>query len=980
MSGYIILNEDRCVGCNKCIAECPVEGANVAYLDKNGQSKIRTNQDACILCGSCVDVCDHGARDYHDDTDDFFEALRNGEQISILAAPSIRYNFDDYRQLFGYFKTKGVKGFYDVSFGADIATWGYMRSAEIDGRDSFISQACPSIVAYIERHRPELIPRLAGTHSPIMCLAVYLKKYRKTPEKLALISPCISKSFEIADTGGLVSYNVTYRKLKEFLLREGATLDACPPKDFDDIECGIGLTFSRPGGLRENIEYHTRNKAWVRQVEGASKAYKYLRDYAKLVSTEKPKPYLVDILNCAEGCNLGTGTCKDISIDDVDAKMNALKQEKLKKKEVVKNGETVYTLFETFDKEFNIDDFRRSYVDKSHHVLKEYSEAQYDEAFNRLYKFDEASRNVNCFSCGYGNCKAFAKALLNGDNHPGNCINYNRAVAKNEHRQVLEQKIKAESAAQAKTDFLSNMSHEIRTPMNAVLGMAQLLMDTSLSSEQRAWTQIINQSGEELLGLINDILDYTKIEGNHLSLENIDFNLCATIAQVTDALFAKMREKNLKLFVSIDESVPHNLIGDPGRFKQILYNLVGNAVKFTEKGHIYIRVLAEQSEAGIKLHVDVEDTGIGIPEKKLGYIFEKFTQGEESTTRRFGGTGLGLAISQKLVHLMGGAISVRSKVGKGSIFSYEICVQKGKEGAVANMPDILLTDKRALVVDDGVLGCKIMGECLCKLRVRTDVCLSGKDALSKIVSAAQAGDPYDFVVLDYRLGETGCLQFCDDLASADSAKEKPLIVLLTAYGHISSLAQFSARGIKGFIIKPFMPAQMEATLKLVLDGKLRNIPSAVVTRHTVTKILHASETVSAPSAIETFEGLKILIAEDLPFNRMLLEKALAKNGCCVDVAVNGVEAVEKAEKGSYDIILMDCQMPEMDGYMATRKIRENEARAKGKHMPIVALTADALTTDRDRCLAAGMDDHLGKPFKQEQIVAIIKKWCRTPER
>jgi CheY-like chemotaxis protein/nitrogen-specific signal transduction histidine kinase/iron only hydrogenase large subunit-like protein len=973
MAAVIVLDENKCVGCNKCIAECPVEGANASYL-KDGRSKERTNQDACILCGRCLDVCDHGARDYRDDTEEFFADLAKGERISVIVAPSVRHNFDNYKKLFGYLKQIGSNLIYDVSFGADITTWGYLRSAEQNRLDSFISQACPVIVSYIEKHSPELIGRLAPIQSPALCTALYLKKYKNVTDKIAFISPCIAKTQEFTDTSGLVSYNVTYKKIVEYLSTHNISLDRQIEKDFDDVGGGLGVAFSRPGGLRENVEYHTNNQAWVRQVEGIGRAYDYLGKYETRAKEGKKLPFLVDILNCAQGCNIGTGTCKKINIDDIDAKTDQLKREKLKEKEVYKFGKTVYSLFDTFDKELDLRDFARTYKNKLSPVKqKEFSESDFDDMFRKLYKFDEESRRVNCFSCGYGSCRAFAKAVLNGDNHLGNCINYNRAVAKAEHQEVLQQKLKAEAATRAKSDFLANMSHEIRTPMNAVLGMTQLLLDTELSQEQHTWAQIISQSGEGLLGLINDILDFTKIEAEHLRLESINFDLCSTVAEVTDTLSLRAREKGLELIVSFEGDVPHSAVGDPGRFKQILYNLIGNATKFTSEGHILVRISSRCVGEDITLIISVEDTGIGIPKDKLAHVFQKFAQGDESTTRRFGGTGLGLAISQKLIQMMGGEITVASKEGAGSTFSYTLHVKPGSnENTVQVMPDVSLQNRRALIIDDYAVNCKITKACLDRLGLRAEVATTMKDGVQKILAAAQMRDPYEFILLDYKLGENNGIQLCDEIISSKNIDPKPMIIMATAYGYFSSIEQLASHGVLGFMVKPFFPIQIEATLKLILNGRLTNTPTPVVTRHTICKLLHDDQNGNSQT-IEYFDNAKILVVEDMPFNRMLMKNVLNKYGCKVETASDGVQALQKIKESSYDLIFMDCQMPEMDGYTATRKIREIEAPLN-KHTPIIALTADAMSADRERCLKAGMDDHLGKPFRQEQVVEIIKKW------
>lgn len=459
MTIVITLDEEKCVGCNKCIAKCPVEGANIAY-EVNGKNKVRTNPDACILCGNCIEVCDHGARDYIDDTEEFFAALTRGERVSVVAAPAIRFNFDNYKKLFGYLKSAGVNLIYDVSFGADITTWAYLKAVQENKLDSIIAQPCPAIVSFVEKHSPELIDRLAPVHSPTLCTAVYLKKYKNVGDKIAFLSPCLGKVQEFADTNGYVSYNVTYKKLKARLAAKGVNLSSFPEKGFDDIGCGLGLTFSRPGGLRENVDYHTKNQAWVRQVEGVEHAYDYLKEYAHRVKGGAALPLLVDILNCVHGCNLGTGTDKDVDIDDIDVEMNKLKIEKLQEKEKKKFGKTTYTLFEQFDKELKLKDFVRAYADKSDMVRKpSFSEREYDEMFNKLNKVDEESRNINCYACGYGSCQKFAEANLAGHNHPGNCINYNRSVAEAE-RLETERKVREIGNMQTMMTDIKKMNEE----------------------------------------------------------------------------------------------------------------------------------------------------------------------------------------------------------------------------------------------------------------------------------------------------------------------------------------------------------------------------------------------------------------------------------------------------------------------------------------------------------------------------------------
>lgn len=426
--GVIFTDEEKCVGCNKCILQCPIAYTNVAYV-KSGENKIDVDKERCINCGQCIEVCDHGARDYYDDTEEFFAALKRGEKVSVLAAPSIRFNFQNHKKLFGFLKNAGVNIIYDVSLGADITTWAYLKVIKEQKLTSIVAQPCPSIVNYIQKYKPDLISHLAAVHSPMMCTAIYLNKYIKVKDKLAFLSPCIAKVNEINDknTGGLVHYNVTYAKLEEYLEKNKINLNSYNETEFDDMGCGLGLTFSRPGGLRENVEFHARG-AWVKQVEGVMHAYHYLSEYDQRAKNGSNIPLIVDILNCINGCNLGTGTKKKVPIDDIDYNTNKLKQQKISEKSKKKLlGKESYELFEKFNKELGLQDFLRKYEDHSASTSRrEPTQIELNQIFNSLYKETENSRNINCYSCGYGSCKEFAKAVYNNVNHLHNCTYYNR--------------------------------------------------------------------------------------------------------------------------------------------------------------------------------------------------------------------------------------------------------------------------------------------------------------------------------------------------------------------------------------------------------------------------------------------------------------------------------------------------------------------------------------------------------------------------
>ena len=872
----LIYTNDSCIGCNKCIKRCPILGANIAYTE-NGRPLIRVDGDKCIHCGSCLKTCEHSARNIRDDFASLLFALKNGEEIDLLVAPSFFLNFEaTYPQMLGFLKSLGFKHIYDVSIGANLCTWAYLAYIKEHNCHAMISSACPAVVDYIEKYQPELLDRLMPIQSPVHCLRTYLSKQPENAKrKYAFLCPCIGKQGELSSytDGYRLDYVVTFHSLLKYIRENNVKQEEYYAKCDELLYPGSGAFYPIPGGLKQNINYFFGDKEYIRQVEGPSRAYNYLRYFSKQLKENGALPFFVDILNCPGGCT--EGVASDSGMDDFE--LLEIKLHENKDFRENSTNDVVFAAMESPAERFAqldhrvrddfglcLDDFKRTYNTNAAIREDEVTFETIDRIFHSMHKETDDDRNINCSSCGYKSCRDMAVAIAHGYNRPENCVHYMKDTLEADRKSlemllaqingpestggemldsehIVQNLSKAineietarenlDNEVHVKSQFYAGITHELRTPLNAIISISGLLEKNDLSPELSNHIESIKSAGTNLLETVNELLDISKMEAGHFSIIKCKYQFIPFINEISNLMRFRAIDKKIDFNTNIDPSVPSELIGDAKRIRQILLNLLGNAIKYTPYGHVSLTVSWNNDTAHPMMKFDVTDSGIGIKEEDIPYLFDAYRQADEEKNHHIEGTGLGLKICHDLAAEMDAKITVTSVYGEGSTFS--LCIPQALDDYVpvsdsesrrtpkAVSEDLPLCIPRAkiLVVDDLSVNLQIAGMYLDSYMCDFKFAESGEAACELVKN-----NKFDVILMDYRMPIMDGLQTLERIRAIEQEKGQSQvpIVVMSAEDEECFKSTEAAKRFNGFLPKPIVEKRLkESLLSLIPPQKV----------------------------------------------------------------------------------------------------------------------------------------------------------------
>ncbi len=864
----LIYTSENCIGCNKCLKGCPVMGSNIAVSGKDG-SRIIVDGTKCVHCGKCLKTCEHNARHFRDDLPLLLDALSHGESIDLLVAPSFFLIYETKApQYIGFLKSLGFENVYDVSNGANLTTWAYVKYYQESGRTGLISSTCPVIVDYIEKYKPELIDYLVPVQSPVQCLKSFLQYTENNPrKKYAFLCPCIGKHDELSsfDGGEPMDYTVTFTSLVKYISNNNINPDNFYGECTHIKSPGLAAFYPIPGGLRNNLRLFSDEEMFVKVIEGPDNVYPYLDQYLEKIKHGDPLPYFVDALNCKGGCAEGVASQDGFSnVDDLN--MELLKNRKASKlmypgspfdaslspKERLNKFDKIMEGFKLKPELFN-----RTYDKTTSYNETEVTPAIIESVFQRLHKNTFESRNINCTSCGYSSCRNMAIAISHGYNKPENCVHYMKETLEKEQKELTdllsqiyrttgnvesdrsseaivqnistafseieEEREKLFNESQAKSHFFASMTHELRTPLNAILNMADAVREDLPKGASTENIDSIKSAGNNLLETINELLDMSKLDSGKFKIVTDKYALLPLINDVGNVIRFRAIEKKLNFAMLTDPSLPSELIGDGKRIRQILINLLGNAVKYTPKGDVTLRTTWNNDSKNPVLSFNVIDTGMGIREEDIPYLFTAYAQVDEAKNHNIEGTGLGLSISDALAKEMNGSIDVTSVYGSGSTFTLTLPQEIEKyvpiselqkdssSGAVSDASVVVMPRASILIVDDMTVNQRITSAFLEELQAKITLASSGQEALELCEK-----EYFDVILMDYQMPMLSGLETLQRIRISDIPSKNSPVIMLTAEETLD-FDETGSSAFQGYLTKPVNKVELKKSISKIID-------------------------------------------------------------------------------------------------------------------------------------------------------------------